>query len=41
MAELLDLVLERIDFRFDETPDRLDDHFLFFGQSELHGYPLW
>ena len=40
MAELLDLVLERIDFRFDETPDRRDDHFLFFGQSELHGYPL-
>ncbi|MGO8601303.1 3-hydroxyacyl-CoA dehydrogenase NAD-binding domain-containing protein, partial [Rhizobium ruizarguesonis] len=26
-------------FGFDEGADRLDDHFLFFAQSEIHAHP--
>ncbi len=36
-AGALDFVLMRIDFGFDEIAHGLDDHFLFVGQSEIHG----
>lgn len=38
-AAALDFVFVRIDFGFDEGADRLDDHFLFFAQSEIHADP--
>ena len=36
MAKALDLGLMRVDLVFDEFADRLDDHLLFFAQTEMH-----